>query len=73
VLEWLFLGGEPLPCEAAGDVNADGQLDVGDAIALLNYLFLGHEAPECPFPDCDATGRPSDLAIGCAEAPRACY
>jgi len=30
-----------------GDVTDDGTVDMSDAIALLGYLFLGAEAPEC--------------------------
>ncbi len=29
-----------------GDVNADGVIDIGDVIYLINYLFLGTSAPE---------------------------
>ena len=30
-----------------GDANANGQIDLTDAINLLNYLFLGTPAPSC--------------------------
>ena len=31
-----------------GDSNFDGDLDISDPISLLNYLFIGGEAPSCP-------------------------
>ncbi len=30
-----------------GDVNMDGELDVSDPAALLDYVFLGGKAPKC--------------------------
>ena len=30
-----------------GDVDANGIVDISDAIALLNFLFLGASAPDC--------------------------
>jgi hypothetical protein len=30
-----------------GDTDADGSLDISDAIHLLGHLFLGEEAPSC--------------------------
>jgi hypothetical protein len=30
-----------------GDANADGNVDLSDAVATLNYLFLGGEEPKC--------------------------
>ncbi len=30
-----------------GDVNRDGVVDIADAIALLNYLYLGGARPSC--------------------------
>jgi M6 family metalloprotease-like protein len=39
VLDWF----RPFIC---GDCNADGVVDVGDLICLINYLFTGTSAPE---------------------------
>jgi len=44
---------EPAPEERTrffvrGDSNADGRLDIGDAIFLLSYLFRGGPPPVCP-------------------------
>ncbi len=30
-----------------GDVNADGEINLTDAIRILNYLFMGGDAPGC--------------------------
>ncbi|MEM7262702.1 MAG: dockerin type I domain-containing protein, partial [Planctomycetota bacterium] len=30
-----------------GDANADGGLDMSDAVFILNYLFLGSDRPAC--------------------------
>jgi subtilisin family serine protease len=30
-----------------GDSNSDGAIDIGDAVFILNYLFLGENAPSC--------------------------
>ncbi len=32
--------------ENYGDANGDGQIDVGDVVFLINYLFLGGSAPQ---------------------------
>jgi hypothetical protein len=31
----------------AGDVNADGNVDIGDVFYLINYLFASGPAPVC--------------------------
>jgi hypothetical protein len=42
-----------VPTFLCGDVNADKQVDVGDVIYLVNYLFVGGSAPECtPITSC---------------------
>ncbi len=71
LLNWLFLGGPPLPCLAAGDPNVDGGVDISDASYLLNFLFLGGPPPASPFPACGPGERPTDETLGC-EAPTAC-
>jgi len=37
----------PLTRFIPGEVNGDGQLDLGDAIFILSYLFSSGPAPEC--------------------------
>jgi hypothetical protein len=44
LVETLFKGEESVICSAAADFNADAQVDISDAIAILNRLF--HGAPE---------------------------
>ena len=44
-----------------GDANLDGQLDIGDAIATLAYLFLGEQLP-CPAA-ANSTGEGEHLII----------
>jgi len=49
----------PLPV-ASGDVNADGNVNITDAVSLLNFLFLG--GPE-PLPL---------VCVRCESGPKAC-
>ena len=37
-----------------GDVNADGMINITDAVFLLNFLFLGGAPPAEPFNGCGA-------------------
>jgi len=65
VLNRLFLGGDPLPCEAAADADDDGALSVTDTILILNRLFLGGE-PLAP-PGTENCGTdPTPDSLGCA-------
>ena len=50
-------------CLAAADVDADGELDLSDAIRILTFLFSGGEAPAEPFPVCGVGFDP--LAVPC--------
>ncbi len=47
-----------------GDVNADGGLNIADAIALLGHLFGGEPAPSCP----DAADSNDDGGLNIADA-----
>jgi hypothetical protein len=64
LLSHLFLGGPPLDCEKAGDMNDDGELNISDAGHLLGHLFLG--APTSlrvpAFPNCGDDLVPDDLS-----------
>ena len=42
-------------CLEATDINANGGVDLTDAVHLLNHLFLGGPPPEAPFPECENT------------------
>ena len=45
ILNALFRGGPPLPCEKAADANNDCVVDASDAIYIINYQFLDGPAP----------------------------
>ncbi|MEM7262288.1 MAG: hypothetical protein AAF488_09890 [Planctomycetota bacterium] len=57
LLQTLFDGGDPLPCEDACDANDDGVLNLDDAIALLDHVILGASPLPAPvlFPAPDPT------------------
>lgn len=38
----------PPPCIEAADINADSELDVSDAIQLIEFIFVGGDSPACP-------------------------
>ena len=65
LLKELYVSGESLPCEEAGDVNDNGSLDVTDAILLLDYLFSGGVPPATPFPLPGTDVRSSPRHLGC--------
>ena len=71
ILGWLFRGSPATVCEVALAVGAQGQVDLGDALLLLMYLFQGLEPPRAPFPECGLTENCSDFLLGC-ENPTSC-
>ena len=40
-----------LPCQRAADCNLDGDINVADVIALVNYLYMGGTLPEPSYPN----------------------
>ena len=44
---FVLYGSETEPEFARGDVNADGEIDISDAIYTLGYLFAGAREPDC--------------------------
>ncbi len=64
-LNFLFLGGPALPCEAAGDSNSDAGVNIADAQFSLNFLFLGGPAPTAPFPECAEV----EVPLSCEDSP----
>jgi hypothetical protein len=67
ILQYLFGGDPPLPCEKSADVDDTGVLDLTDAVYLLQFQFLGGPPPEEPFPSCGNDATPDDL--GCESVP----
>jgi hypothetical protein len=64
VLNFLFQGGDPLPCPDAADANDDGAVNLTDPVAVLRYLFQGGGPPAAPGPDaCGEDVGPDEL--GC--------
>ena len=52
----------PIPlCPKALDVNDNGMIDLGDAIQLLNFLYIGGAPPAAPFPDPGVDPTPDGL------------
>ena len=50
-LGWLFVGLERPACYDAADADDSGAIDIGDAVATLNYLFAGGASLPMPHPD----------------------
>ncbi|MCH2585026.1 MAG: hypothetical protein MK138_09685 [Planctomycetes bacterium] len=50
MIAYLFLDGERPRINEASDINADGTLDLADAVYLLNFLYRGGPQPPDPFP-----------------------
>jgi len=44
---WVLRRFETLPLYRRGDTNADGQVNLSDAVFLLAWLFTGGEEPSC--------------------------
>jgi hypothetical protein len=68
LLAHLFAAGADPPCRDAADVNDDGRLSVGDAVALLSYLWIGSMLPSPPFPEVGPDPTP-DLLTPCRSQP----
>ncbi len=49
LVNYLFKGGYPPPCDEEGDVDGGGDINVADITYLVNYLFQSGPAPAaCP-------------------------
>src|SRR5262249_53569204 len=65
LLGYLFQGAPAkLGCEKAADANDDGELDLGDALAILFAMFLGDLLPE-PFASGLCGVDPTDDELPC--------
>jgi len=70
ILTALFVStGERLSCPDAADVDDSGELDVSDAIFVLNFQFQGGLPPLLPGPH-EAGVDPTDDNLGACVAPR---
>ena len=67
-LNYLFLGGDAPPCEAACDVNDDGAVNLTDMVRLLVFLFQGGPPPATWID----TNRDGLADPTCEEAPDSC-
>lgn len=63
LLESLFAGGAPPPCDDACDANDDGAPNIADVVFILTYNFSGGVDPSAPFPTCGAD--PTADGLGC--------
>lgn len=52
LIGFFFVGGPESSCPASCDTDANGNLEIDDAIATFNFLFAGGPPPVGPFPDC---------------------
>ncbi len=68
LLRRTFQGLPPPPCLEASDANDDGEAGAADAIAILQFLFLGGGSFPPPGPACGSDPTPDQL--GCAEGCR---
>ena len=72
VLNFLFLGGPPPPCEDAADSNDDGGINITDGIYILNFLFLGGPEPLPPYPGCGVDPEGDGDSVPCETAHPNC-
>jgi hypothetical protein len=61
ILTCAFLGVGCSDCADASDVNDDGEVDVADAIYMINWRFADGAPPPAPFPECGSDPSPDDL------------
>ena len=63
VLDYLFGSTSVLPCEDAADGNDDGDLNIADAVGILQHLFNNGGPLPAPFPN---EGQdPTSDSLGC--------
>ena len=63
LLGFLFSGSFDLACEDRGDFDDSGDVNLTDAVSLLDFLFLDGSPPAAPYPDCGAD--PTDDPLAC--------
>ncbi|MDA9264870.1 hypothetical protein OAN47_03625 [Planctomycetota bacterium] len=57
----LFAAGPPPACYAACDMDIDDASNIGDSIAMLNFLFLNAPPPPDPYPSCGENPNPTQF------------
>jgi len=73
ILERLFSGRPAFDsnCEKTGDFDDTGNLTIGDAVSVFNFLFVaGSRLPSPPYPECGTD--PTDDPLSCDGPVRAC-
>jgi len=60
-----------LPCQRAADCHLDGEINVADVIALVNYLYMGGTLPEPSYPN--TCGYNFEDTLPCDEFPPCGY
>ena len=71
LLDWAFRASEAPACLAACDADANGRIQVTDALRVLQFVFLNRKPPAAPFPECGLRTE-TDEALGCARPSAAC-
>lgn len=66
-LDALFRGKSVGECVAACDANADGSVDVSDAVFTLLHLFAGGRMPAAPWPNCGRNPGVLPCELGCGQ------
>jgi len=49
LVQFIFFGGLPPPCEEEADADGSGSVNVGDAVYLVQFIFFGGD----PLPPCE--------------------
>ena len=57
LVDYMFTGGPPPPCEEETDMNGDGSIDIADLVYLVDYMFNSGPAPV----PCDYTPPPAKV------------
>ncbi len=68
LLNGLFSGATPPPCDDAADTNDDGRLDLSDAVFALDHLFQAGAAPPSPGPETCGVDPTEDDLVSCKTA-----
>ena len=64
-LGYLFLGRREPSCRDAADINDSGQIDISDAVATFEFLFLAGRRPPPPPGPVTCGPDPTSDALDC--------